>query len=152
MKAAIHTRRQVLMAVAAAAFVLLGSMTAAQELAQQLPQHSGRSLSSASGSGVKKMAKDMPKMSEASDLLLKDLHRPEGTSGLLERSMGQMLHGQVIYGMQCGLKRRQSHRHEFQCCASSRSAQWHAVDMHYSSSQRVHPRLEHKSILARPNI
>ena len=70
MKAAIYTRRQVLMAVAAAAFVLLGSLTAAQELAQQLPQHAGRSLSSTSGSGVKQMAKYMPRMSEASDLVL----------------------------------------------------------------------------------
>lgn len=90
MKAAIHTRRQVL--VAAASFVLLGSVTAAQELAQQLPQHAGRSLSSASGSPVKQMARDEPKLSEASHFMLEGLvHRPEGTDLkarlLLERSV-----------------------------------------------------------------
>lgn len=134
MKAAIYTRRQALMAVAAAAFVLMGSMTAAQELAQQLPQHAGRSLSSAPSSGVKQMAKYMPRMSEASDLVLKGPAHFEGISGLLECWMGQTLHGQVLYGMQCGPGRRWSHRPEFQCYASSRSAPC----MHWTCTTPVH--------------
>ncbi len=64
MTAAIHTRRQVLVAAAAAAFVLLSTLAAAQDLVQKFQQQGGRTLSSASGSRVKQMAKFMPKMSE----------------------------------------------------------------------------------------
>lgn len=78
MKAAVHTRRQVLVAVAAASFVLLGSVTAAQEFAQQLPQHAGRSLSSASGSSAIQMPKDEPKLSETSGFMLEELAQTWG--------------------------------------------------------------------------
>lgn len=79
MTAAIHTQRQVLVAAAAAAaFVLLSSLAAAQDLVQQLQQQGGRTLSSASGSRVKQMAKYMPKLSETS--CLHNLRTPEGRS------------------------------------------------------------------------